>query len=46
MKKRNWKAVLGELKALIILVIVAFTIKSTLLEIYVVPTGSMENTII
>ena len=46
MKKRNWKAVLGELKALIILVIVAFTIKSTLVEIYVVPTGSMEDTIL
>ena len=29
-----------------ILIIIAFTIKSTLLEIYIVPTGSMENTIL
>ena len=35
-----------EIRALIILVIVAFTVKTTLVEIYVVPTGSMENTIL
>tara|TARA_B100001029_G_C15040673_1_gene443388 strand:+ start:303 stop:1385 length:1083 start_codon:yes stop_codon:yes gene_type:complete len=35
-----------ELRVLITLVIIAFTIKSTLIEIYIVPTGSMENTII
>ena len=40
------KKFIEELRVLIILVIVAFTIKSTLLEIYVVPTGSMENTIL
>ena len=37
---------LEELRVLIILVVIAFTIKSTLVEIYVVPTGSMENTIL
>lgn len=35
-----------ELRVLVILIIIAFTIKSTLIEIYIVPTGSMENTII
>ncbi len=34
-----------ELRVLFILIIIAFTIKSTLIEIYIVPTGSMENTI-
>ena len=42
----SWKKFLEELRVLIILVIIAFTIKSTLVEIYVVPTGSMENTIL
>ena len=42
----NLKKFLEELRVLIILVIVAFTIKSTLVEIYVVPTGSMEDTIL
>ena len=42
----SWKNILKELKVLLILIIVAFTIKSTLVEIYVVPTGSMENTIL
>ena len=37
---------LYEFRVLITLVIIAFTIKSTLIEIYIVPTGSMENTII
>ncbi len=37
-----WK----ELKILTILIIVALTIKATLVEIYVVPTGSMEKTIL
>jgi len=40
------KKFMEELRVLLILIIIAFTIKSTLLEIYVVPTGSMENTII
>ena len=35
-----------ELRVLLTLVIIAFTIKSTLIEIYIVPTGSMEYTII
>ena len=42
----SWKNFLEELRMLIVLVIIAFTIKSTLVEIYVVPTGSMENTIL
>ena len=42
----SWKKILEELRILFILIIVAFTIKSTLVEIYVVPTGSMENTIL
>ena len=37
---------LKEFKEFIILVIVAFTIKTCLIEIYVVPTGSMEKTIL
>ncbi len=35
-----------ELKVLFVLVIIAFTIKATLVEVYIVPTGSMENTIL
>ena len=35
-----------EFKIIIILVIVALTIKSSLIEIYVVPTGSMEDEIL
>ena len=42
----SWKKILEELRILFILVIIAFTIKSTLVEIYVVPTGSMEDTIL
>ena len=42
----NGRKFIEELKVLIILIIVAFTIKSTLIEIYIVPTGSMENTIL
>ena len=42
----RWKKFLEELRILIILVIIAFTVKSTLVEIYVVPTGSMEDTIL
>ncbi len=37
---------LKELKILFILVVVAFTVKATLIEVYVVPTGSMEDTIL
>ena len=35
-----------ELKIFITLVIVAFTVKGSILEVYVVPTGSMEDTIL
>lgn len=35
-----------ELRVLFILVVIAFTIKATLVEVYIVPTGSMENTIL
>ena len=40
------KEKIKEFKGLITLIIVAFTIKTCLLEIYVVPTGSMEKTIL
>ena len=41
----KWKKILDEIRIFIILVIIAFAVKTTLVEIYVVPTGSMENTI-
>ena len=42
-KKKNYKE---EIRVLIILIIVAFTVKTSVVEIYVVPTGSMEDTIL
>tara|TARA_B100001029_G_C15032615_1_gene438014 strand:+ start:329 stop:1357 length:1029 start_codon:yes stop_codon:yes gene_type:complete len=42
----NWNKIKNELRVLLVLIIVAFTIKTTLIEIYVVPTGSMEDTIL
>ena len=42
----KWKKILDEIRIFIILVIIAFAVKTTLVEIYVVPTGSMENTIL
>ena len=36
---------LSELKAIIIIVLIALSVKVTLLEAYIVPTGSMEKTI-
>ena len=36
---------LKELKILIVLAVVVFTIKASLAEVYVVPTGSMEDNI-
>ena len=45
-KKNKRKNFFRELKVLITLVIIAFTIKSTLIEIYVVHTGSMESEIL
>ena len=35
-----------ELRILLIFIVIAFTVKTTLIEIYIVPTGSMENTIL
>jgi len=40
------KIKIKEIKEFIILVIVVFTVKTSLIEVYVVPTGSMENTIL
>ena len=40
------KKIFEEVRILLILILIAFTVKSTLLEIYVVPTGSMEDTIL
>ena len=40
------KIKIKELKELLVLIIIAFTIKTCLIEIYVVPTGSMEKTIL
>jgi len=37
--------ILAEIRAIIIIVIIVLTIKVTLVEAYIVPTGSMENTI-
>jgi len=44
MKKINIK--IKEIKELFILILIAFTIKTCLIEIYIVPTGSMERTIL
>ena len=41
-KKRNYKE---EIRVLLILIVVAFTVKTSVAEIYVVPTPSMEDTI-
>ena len=40
------KSKIEEIKGLIVLIIAAFTIKTCLIEVYVVPTGSMEKTIL
>ena len=40
------KSKIDEIKGLIVLIIAAFTIKTCLIEVYVVPTGSMEKTIL
>ena len=41
----NKKKIISETKAIIIIIIVALSVKVTILEAYIVPTGSMENTI-
>ena len=43
---KNKQNRLKEFKELLILIIIALTIKTCLIEIYVVPTGSMEKTIL
>ena len=40
------KKYLKEFKTIFILVVVALTVKTSLIEIYVVPTGSMEDEIL
>ena len=40
------KKKIKEFKELITLIIIALTIKTCLIEVYVVPTGSMEKTIL
>ena len=42
----NKKNFFEEIRVLFVLIVVAFTVKATLVEIYVVPTGSMENEIL
>ena len=44
--KIDFKKYLKEAQILFLLIVIAFTVKSTLIEIYVVPTGSMENEIL
>ena len=44
--KYDKKKIFEEIRVLFTLVVVAFTVKATLVEIYVVPTGSMENEIL
>ena len=39
------KKFLTELRAIVIIVTIVLTVKVTLVEAYIVPTGSMENTI-
>ena len=42
----KFKKYFKEFKTIFVLIIVALTIKSSLIEIYVVPTGSMEDEIL
>ena len=44
--KEKLKKWLKDSQVLIVLIIVALTVKSSLIEIYVVPTGSMEDEIL
>ena len=37
--------VIREVKSIVIIIIIAFTLKATIIEAYIVPTGSMEDTI-
>ena len=43
--KNRINKILSELKSLFILIVIILTIKVTIFEMYIVPTGSMENTI-
>ena len=44
--KNKFEKYLKEAKILFILIVVALTVKTSLIEIYVVPTGSMEDEIL
>ncbi|NQT97646.1 MAG: signal peptidase I, partial [Candidatus Marinimicrobia bacterium] len=37
--------VIREVKSIFIIIVIAFTLKATIIEAYIVPTGSMEDTI-
>ncbi|HIO55541.1 MAG TPA: S26 family signal peptidase, partial [Candidatus Marinimicrobia bacterium] len=37
--------ILQEIKSLLIILIIALSLRATVVEAYIVPTGSMENTI-
>ena len=43
--KNRINKILSEIKSLFILIVIILTIKVTIFEMYIVPTGSMENTI-
>ncbi|MBD30618.1 MAG: hypothetical protein CMG44_00215 [Candidatus Marinimicrobia bacterium] len=43
--KNRINKILSEVKSLFILIVIILTIKVTIFEMYIVPTGSMENTI-
>ena len=43
--KNRINKMISEFKSLFILIIIILTIKVTIFEMYIVPTGSMENTI-
>ena len=51
--EKNYRRFLGipqkywhEARVLMTLIIILFTVKATLVEVYIVPTGSMEDTIL
>jgi len=41
----KFSKIIHEIRSLFILVIIVLTLKVTIFELYIVPTGSMENTI-
>lgn len=44
-KNKTISRIIREIRSLIIIVLIALTLKVTIVEAYIVPTGSMENTI-